>query len=55
MFSRHWFHSADFVFRIFLSVGPVVYLSPSAAALSVPECVTKDTTASKSSFDCGYF
>lgn len=41
---------AGFVFRTSLSVGHVDCLSPSAAARSVQECVTKDTTASKSRF-----
>lgn len=41
---------AGFIFRISLSVERVDCLSPSAAARSVQECVTKDTTASKSQF-----
>lgn len=41
---------ADFIFRISLSVEHVDCLSPSAAARSVQECVTKGTTASKSRF-----
>lgn len=42
------FYPINFVCRISLSVEPVVCSSPSAAALSVQGCVTKDMTASKS-------
>lgn len=44
------FHNNKFVFRTSLSVERVDCSSLSAAAPSVPECVTKDTTASKSLF-----
>lgn len=44
----HIIHLTVFVFRTFSSVGPVVYSSRFAAALSVPGCATRDMTASKS-------
>lgn len=42
------FHDTYVVFRISLSAEHVACWSPSAVALNVQGCVTKDTTASKS-------